>query len=259
MTAFDPDTAIYLHGLPGSAAELLAALALPSLPAGVHVLDRLGTPGRENDAALLAAFNAVAHEPRALIGFSLGAMSALKLAALRPGRVSSVHLISPAAPLELGDFLPHMAGRAVFEAARMGLWPLAALSMVQSAVASGLPDTLLAGMFQGSAPAEQNLSAQPTFRHALLQSLRMCLRQHRAAYHRELMTYVKPWADTLSQVRCDVAIWHGEQDGWAPIAMAHALKANLPGQVDLAICKDLGHFSTLHRCLPDVLAAAARR
>jgi pimeloyl-ACP methyl ester carboxylesterase len=213
--------------------------------------------GKDADAAVLAAFDATGGEPCVLVGFSLGAMWALKLAALRPERVSRIVLVSPAAPLELGDFLPSMAGRAVFEMAQRGLWPLSALSAVQSLATRWAPEMLLTGLFQGSATAELELSREPAFRRALLASLRTCLTEHRAAYHRELLAYVRPWASTLEQVRCDVQVYHGDADTWAPLAMSQALESRLAGRVDLVVSSNLGHFSMLHRCLRDVLDTAA--
>ena len=256
MTTQSKGRVVYLHGLPGSEEEVHAALGVTSLPVGVQVLDRLGVVGKDADAAVLAAFDATGREPSVLVGFSLGAMWALKLAALRPERVSRIVLLSPAAPLELGNFLPSMAGRAVFEMAQRGRWPLQALSTVQSLVTQWAPDTLIAGMFQGCASAELDLSQQPAFRRALLSSLRTCLATHRAAYHRELMAYVRPWASTLGQVRCDVQILHGDADTWAPLAMSLALKANLAGRVDLVVCSNQGHFSTLHQHLSHVFETA---
>jgi pimeloyl-ACP methyl ester carboxylesterase len=226
------------------------------LPAGVQVLDRLRVVGKDADAEVLAAFDATGREPCVLVGFSLGAMWALKLAALRPERVSRIVLVSPAAPLELGKFLPSMAGRAVFETAQRGLWPLSALSFVQSLVTRWAPEMLLTGMFQGSAKAELDLSQEPAFRRALLASLRTCLTQHRKAYHRELLDYVRPWAATLEQVRCDVEIRHGDADTWAPLAMAKALEDKLSCKVNLIAGSNLGHFSMLHACLRDVLKTA---
>lgn len=257
MTTPSSRRIVYLHGLPGSVEEARAALGTTSLPAGVQVLDRLGATGHAYEAALLSAFDADVREPCVLVGFSLGAMSALTLAALRPGRVSRVVLVSPAAPLELEDFLPSMAGRAVFETARRGRWPLSALSAAQSLAMRWAPDMLIAGMFQGSARAELDLSKQPAFRQALLSSLRTCLTARRTPYHRELMAYVKPWAATLGHVRCDVQILQGEADTWAPPAMAQALRSNLPGRVDLVVSPGLGHFSMLHHALPGIMNAAA--
>ena len=82
MTTQSTGRVVYLHGLPGSVEEAIAALGTTSVPAGIQVLDRLGVVGKDADAAVLAAFDATGGEPCVLVGFSLGAMWALKLAAL---------------------------------------------------------------------------------------------------------------------------------------------------------------------------------
>lgn len=228
------------------------------MPAGIKVLDRFGSKGASHEAALLTAFDKAVQGPQVLMAFSLGAMSALMLAARRPERVAKVMLFSPAAPLELGDFLPQMAGRTVFGAARMGRWPLQALSSMQSMLASLAPDMMLDTMFGACVGPEKELSRQPMFRQAVLQSIRSCLTQHRAAYARELLAYVQPWSPVLDDVKCEVQVWHGSADGWAPPSMAEALQARLAGRVSVSMCAGLGHYTTLHAQLPRLLRGSAQ-
>jgi pimeloyl-ACP methyl ester carboxylesterase len=91
----------YLHGLPGSQAELDFALPGWTQQQDLLLLDRLKLSD-DHDAALEAMAEQIARfESVHLIGFSLGAMSALKLAAKLPETVSKIDLIAPAAPLEL--------------------------------------------------------------------------------------------------------------------------------------------------------------
>jgi pimeloyl-ACP methyl ester carboxylesterase len=52
-----------------------------------------------------------------LIGFSIGACIALRTSVLLVSQVEQLHLVSAAAPLQSGHFLPVMAGTAVFQAA----------------------------------------------------------------------------------------------------------------------------------------------
>ncbi len=107
---------IYCHGLPGSAAELQLFGGQDRKGASGVCLERLQPDWQDR---LLAAFDAArAHldgPTVRLVAFSLGTMSALHIAAKRPDAVEAVDLISAAAPLELGDFLPRMAGKAVFQ------------------------------------------------------------------------------------------------------------------------------------------------
>jgi len=214
----------YLHGLPGGAAEL--ALAGVTLP----VLDRQGEL-------------ALPQGPLHLVGFSLGAALALRMAAQHPDKVAHLTLMSPAAPLELGNFLPDMAGQAVFKAARRK--PLFhAFTMAQAAMVR-----LAAGLL-----ARQLIATCDTSDRALLSSaqgariFRRILRQgygaNRPAYLREVPHYVQPWADGLARVTCPATLHHGTADTWAPPAMTTALAKALP-QAEVQMHEGLGHYATM--------------
>ena len=99
----DPSTC-YFHGLPWSAAELrlLNRDAGPKIEV-IHPLDFRQFEGAEPSSGKVR-----------VVGFSLGAFSALRLAALKPQWVKELILISPAAPLETGEYLDRMAGAPVF-------------------------------------------------------------------------------------------------------------------------------------------------
>ncbi len=244
----------YFHGLPGTPDEI-DAFAPHALRARTIRIDRLSAPGETHEQSLLSAFDDATRrvtEPLVLIGFSLGAMAALRVAARRPERTARVLLASPAAPLELGDFLPSMAGRMVFETARRGGWALQALSTVQLAVLTLNWRFLQSQMLQGVSPAERSLMETPDASSALREGLRTCLGAHRHAYHRELQAFVKPWSDVVSAVTQPVEIWQGTQDTWAPPAMAQALQTHLGPRATLQSCDGLGHYSTLSAMLKHV-------
>jgi len=245
---------VYFHGLPGTPDEV-DAFAPEALRARTIRTDRLSAPGQKHEQSLLSAFDdATRHvtEPLVLIGFSLGAMAALRVAARRPARTARVLLASPAAPLELGDFLPSMAGRIVFEAARRGEWTLQALSIGQSAMLALNWQGLRRQMLQGVSPAERSLMETPEASSALHSGLRHCLGRQRKAYHRELQAFVKPWSDVVSAVTQPVEIWQGTQDTWTPPAMAQALQTRLGPRATLQTCEGLGHYSTLAAMLKHV-------
>lgn len=239
---------IYFHGLPGSPTEL-EPLASAEQLRRVFPVDWLATRGATYAESVVAAFDSHGIDgPIDVAGFSLGAMAALHIAALRAEKVRKLILISPAAPLELGDFLPQMAGRPVFEAARRGAFALRCLSTVQGVAAAIAPDLMLQTMFANSAPAERLLLDAPGFRATLKESMRQCLGRRQQAYGDELRAYVRPWADILAGVSCDVEIWQGDQDTWTPMAMAQALQSHL-GRATLKVCAGLGHYSTLREAL----------
>jgi pimeloyl-ACP methyl ester carboxylesterase len=226
--------AIYLHGLPGGPEEM--ALAGVNLPC----------PDRtKGEAAVLAALSRMRDAPLHLIGFSLGAALALRLAPHLP--VAKLTLISPAGPLELGNFLPDMAGAPVFRAARRPLL-FRALTAIQALAFKHAPARSLETLFH-SAPAADKALLTAANQKLLLSAIRASLGPRRAGYLAEISRYVQPWAAVLPQITAPVTIWQGEADTWSPPAMAKALAAALP-HADLRLLPGQGHYSTLCHALP---------
>lgn len=237
---------LYLHGLPGGAEEL----SLGAAAAGWTVPDRLGWRlGYEAGLAALAENL----PPRCqLFGFSLGAMTALRLAALQPDRVERVTLASAAAPLELGSFLSAMAGAPVFRAAAERPDRLARMTAAQAALARLAPGLVLRLLFAGTDAGEGRLARR--HRALLTMLLRRSYGPGRAAYLAELAAYVAPWAWHLAAVQAPVTLHHGASDRWSPPAMAEALAAALP-RARLVRHAGLGHYRTLAAALDGQEAA----
>jgi pimeloyl-ACP methyl ester carboxylesterase len=240
---------VYCHGLPGSPEELSAFETSTPLQ-HVHALDRLGHYKGSYEDSVLSAFDAMrVDEPVTVVGFSLGAMSAVHIAARRGLLVHKLILISPAAPLQLGNFLPVMAGRPVFEAAQAGDWALRLFTASQASLVALAPKLAVKTMFHASPDAELDLLASPRFVEVVVRGLRTCLGPRQAAYRGELHAYVRPWAHVLDDIRCETEIWSGTLDDWAPPAMSEALKERLGDRASLNVCPGLGHYSTLRTAL----------
>jgi len=237
-----PDT-VYFHGLPGSHRELRLARcpdgAEPAVldPLDFQALDRL---------ALRAG-------PLRVFGFSLGAFSALRAAASRPGHVAELVLVSPAAPLGLGAPLKRMAGAPVFRLARSNTAGFAALTALQALAGTLAPHRLLKAMFAGSCAADRALLDQPGSVEDLAFGLKHALWHKAPLYRATVRAYVGDWENELSRVRCPCRIFHGELDDWVPLGMAEALAATLPQGAELHVEPGLGHYSTLLRVLPEAL------
>ena len=176
-------------------------------------------------------------------------MSAVHIAARRGLLVRKLILIAPAAPLQLGNFLPDMAGRLVFEAAQAGDWALRLFTALQSSLVALAPELAIKMMFRASPDADLGLLASPRFVDVLVCGLRTCLGQRQAAYRSELHAYVQPWAHVLDDIRCETEIWSGSHDDWAPPAMSDALKERLGDRASVNVCPGLGHYSTLRTAL----------
>ncbi|EEW26861.1 alpha/beta fold hydrolase [Rhodobacter ferrooxidans] len=240
---------LYFHGLPGSPSEL-AALGLPDDAPALHPVARLSLLDKAADHAAgidaLAAAIAKNHPqgPLHLVGFSLGAMTALMVAARLGARVEKIELISAAAPLELGDFLPQMAGRAVFKAARDGGLKFTALMAAERAFAHKMPLHLFNTLFAGANGADAALATQPRFKTGIAACIRGCVVDHLPAYKAELLAYAHPWATVLDGITTPVTLWHGSDDTWTPVAMAQVMQARLPNATLIEL-PGLSHYATL--------------
>jgi pimeloyl-ACP methyl ester carboxylesterase len=241
-----PLQTVYFHGLPGSAAELAGfGPEIAGRAAGFHVAARGGEFSRVAEG-IAARFP---EGPLRLVGFSLGAAAALRVAPLLGERVERIDLVSPAAPLQLGDFLAGMAGAPVFRAALAGRWPFAALTLVQAQVAWRAPQKMAAALMAKAKGEERDLAGDPRFIAALAQSLRHSLLESRDAYASEIRAYVSDWRADLARVLQPVRIWQGSADDWTPPAMADALAAALPTRPQVTMLPGLSHFSTLRHYL----------
>jgi pimeloyl-ACP methyl ester carboxylesterase len=227
----------FCHGVPGGPedASLLGieGVAAPDLFAA--------RPLAQFDAATADAADGSVH----LVGFSIGAMVALRLAASRPERIGKVTLIAPAAPLSLGDFLPDMAGKPVFLLAKRLPSLLRFVTGLQGLVVKIAPDFVLDRLFAKADPHERRLVSEPEVRRVLRAGLRNSMVNHPTAYVQAISAYVGNWSGALQMVTCPVEIWHGEADSWAPVAMSEALVQNLPKGAQLHHIAGAGHYGAL--------------
>ena len=255
------DQYVYFHGQPGSPDELTlvgAARLPPALLAPDRAADRPDLPLEPYldhlAAAVRARFPAGAIR---LVGFSLGAFVALEVALRLADREVRLELVSPAAPLGLGDFLPDMAGGAVFGLAGRSPGLFGLLTGVQGGLARLAPGLLFGQIFAGAAGADADLARDPAFRATITRILRHTLAHGATGYRREVLGYVGWSPERLSGLRHPVTLWQGEADTWTPPAMARALARALPGAPTLRTFPGLSHYSTLQAALPEIFAAGA--
>lgn len=238
---------VYFHGAPGGPAEL-------ELCPGAQ--ERFVAPDRFTASAEMAFSEYIdrlagelvlraAGEPMVLVGFSAGARVALEVAGRQPAGVSAVELIAPAAPLELGDFLPDMQGRPVFETALHRPQSFGRLVWAQGLLARWAPALLYRIVFAKPAGADAALARDGAFRATVTAIMRESLTKGAAGYSREILDIVRPWSDMLSHVAAPVRIWRGDADNWAPPALSDALASRLPNCVEVRTLPGLSHYSTL--------------
>ena len=225
---------VYLHGLPGGPDELklvsdVAEAFAPDLrdgPVSDQIKDRFGTTP----------------------------VTLMRFAADYPSQVAHLHLIAPAAPLELGDFLKDMAGGPIFRMARDHPWLFHLVTRVQGLVARIAPDFFARQVFALSQGKDAPLAADPAFRRDWSALAQKCLSGGAAAYRAEIAGYVAPWLGVLPRVSVPTTIWYGTADNWVPPAMAEALAQKLPNVACVRQIMDGSHYSTLAAALPHITA-----
>lgn len=252
---------VYFHGEPGSPDELrlVPGASWPELFAPDRANDRPDLPLAAYLDHLAADVLARFPEgPVRLVGFSLGAFVAveiaLRLQETAPERALSLDLVSAAAPLGCGDFLPHMAGGMVFSLARQRPRLFAAMTGVQGWLARRAPGLLFGQIFAGAAGADAGLARDPAFRAIIGGILTHSLSRGARGYRREVLGYVVQPPERLAALTRPVRLWHGEADTWAPPAMAGALARTLPNVRAVRMFPGLSHYSTLQAALPEILA-----
>jgi len=235
----------YFHGAPGFAGEC-AQFDGQARGAGIalYAINRFGLDADQSFDQMVNRLAQIvdktgAGAPVELVGFSLGAFVALMVAARLQHAPIRLHLISAAAPLETGNYLPLMAGGPVFKMAKgPALW-FRLFTRIQAIAARLAPALIRAQLFAKAKGAEKALAEQPAFRQELHQALHHSLSITPLGYIRDMRAYVKPWGHILAQIACPTVLYHGALDDWAPPAMAHNLAQILGGPCEVKILPDL--------------------
>ncbi|ALL14493.1 alpha/beta fold hydrolase [Caulobacter henricii] len=256
------DQFVYLHGQPGSPVELTLAR-----PDGWTAAATLFAPDRALDRPDLALEPYLDHlaasilrrypeGPIRLVGFSLGGYVAteiaLRLAERGRGDDLNLDLISTAAPLGYGDFLPHMAGGRVFALARAQPWLFNLMTRVQGGLAALAPKTLFGQIFAGAAGADAELALDPAFQASLQRIIAHSLAKGARGYRRDIGGYVVQTPELLVTLRAPITLWCGEADTWAPSGMSHAIAEARPESRRVRSIPGHSHYSTLTVALPEI-------
>jgi pimeloyl-ACP methyl ester carboxylesterase len=249
---------VYFHGAPGSMGEA-EVFHHDAKQHGLQVvcqnrfsIDRSIVTGSYfqllvDDIVRLAQGKAVD-----IIGFSIGAFVALQVSRLMPGQVRSLHLISPAAPLEGGDFLKSMAGGDVFWLAKN--WPrtFKLLSYWQGLLAALAPKLLYTMLFASAVAGDKDLAAGDDFKEFMRRVLQECFCGNVPGYLRDVHAYVSPWQSSLQNISAKTQLWHGDQDNWSPKEMSEYLQQQIPHCVEVHRMQGLSHYSTLYAAAPRI-------
>jgi pimeloyl-ACP methyl ester carboxylesterase len=197
-----------------------------------------------------------AGKPVVFVGFSIGAFVALQTSRHYAGPIAALHLVSAAAPLQAGDFLEAMAGKPVFQLAQSSPITFALLCFCQGLLARWFPAILVRMLFASAVASDRRLAQDPAFGTAMAANIRSCFVDQAPGYIRDIGAYVKPWADTLLQVKVPVTLWHGAQDNWSPPAMATYLQSALPCCQAVQSMAGVSHYGCLFEAIPQICAMA---
>lgn len=244
---------VYCHGMPGGPGEWVVN-APAALREAAFLPDR-NAPALVDPQTLADAISA--RFPQGgitLVGFSLGAFAALRVAARLGRQVAALHLISPAGPLQLGDFLPRMAGGPLFRMAGAQPRLFGAVAHVEAWLARGAPGFLLGRLMASAAGQDIALRSDPAFRAGMAGVLRAGLGRDPRGFIAEVRAYVDDWRGELAKVTAPVTLWQGDADNWTPTAMATALAAALPGRARVEWLPGCSHYSALRAALIQIAA-----
>jgi len=178
-----------------------------------------------------------------IIGFSIGCHVAIETSNLIGEQVENMHLVSAAAPLESGNYLPDMAGGAVFKLAMHYPRLFSALSYWQLLLTKVSPTLLFAMLFSSAQAQDKLLSQSQDFKDYLMPILTNTYSSKINGYLRDVSQYVNPWQDTLLTCSVNTHLWHGTEDNWSPIAMAEYLAKAIKSNVNSV--KGASHYSCL--------------
>ena len=181
------------------------------------------------------------------IGGSGGGPHVLAFAARHPERVRAVSVVVGAAPLEEEDV------RGLIEINRQG-WYAAQegwdavhdlLVPIRDAV---LADPLAGfrGLMESAPPGDQAVMDDPAWQRVFVEDVTEALRPGAEGWADEAIALNGDWDFDVSDVRCDVTWWHGEDDANAPIAAVRRLVATM-GDVELRTWVDAGHLEPYRR------------
>ena len=244
------EAVIFCHGMPGSTADV-DLLRRNNPDAKIIPLRLLDVDPAQIDTGLQSSLDTLLEQSGGervhLVGFSIGAMAAIKRAALRPDKVSRLTLISPAAPLSLGEFLPNMAGKPVFDLALKSPALLKIVTGLQGWIVRISPNLLINMLFSKCGTMEKDLLTDPSFRGVLTQGLSDSLVKKPSSYLSYVCAYVSDWSGILQDVKCPVVLWHGTKDTWSPPEMSEKLENAFGNAATLNVVDDAEHYSTLTR------------
>ncbi len=233
---------VFQHGFGSSGLELppdaalLARLRLqllaPDRPGVGHssVYRRLTFPSFADDVvAMLDALEL--RPPVGVMGWSVGGVHALALAARHPARVAAVQLLSTCLPLGERAAYAHLSWRwKLLRWGQLGFpWLNRTTFLWLSRQWARHPDRTIGWFIRLMRPAEAAVTGQPAWRALLRDAAVAGFANHGRGVYDDAQAWCRPPGFRIEGVRAPVRLWHGAADGvWAPDNLPY-LAARLGG------------------------------
>jgi pimeloyl-ACP methyl ester carboxylesterase len=90
------------------------------------------------------------------------------------------------------------------------------------------PERFVLRSSEGFSATDRALLRDPEMRSLRARSYAEATRRGVRGFAYEVALLGRPWGFSLSDVRCDVFLWHGEEDASTPISMARHVEEALP-------------------------------
>lgn len=256
---------LYFHGWPGSRLEgrladevasaqgiRLIALDRPGMGLSQYQPHRTLT-GWPDDVSELA--DDLGLDRFAVLGISGGGPYAVVCASKLPDRCICTGVVSGLGPLDVPDATAGMGRQNRVAFGHVARVPAARRAIMArlSAATRRHPDRVLESGV--AAAADKKYLQRPEVRATLSESLSEAFRAGGRGAAWEMGLYSRPWGFRLEDIRTPVHLWHGEQDGNAPISMGRYMAAAIPN-CESTFYPGEGHLLFVDR-LPQILTAVS--
>jgi pimeloyl-ACP methyl ester carboxylesterase len=198
----------------------------------------------------------------AVAGVSGGGPYAAACAALLPGRVSALGLVSPVGPM-IGAEGAARIGAGHHVMFRLSprvpplLWPIFALGRAAFLYA---PFSIYSYLLSRCAPSDWKILARKDVRRNLLRGVAEGMRPGVKAGLQEMKLFSRPWLIPFAAIRAPSILWQGTSDRNVPPSAAFKLGALIPG-CEVHRIEGGGHywiFDNIHLVLERLVASARR-
>jgi len=164
-----------------------------------------------------------------VVGVSGGAPHALACGLELAHRISRLGIVSGVGPFEAAGATRGMAAQRKAGAlvARHAAFLLRPLFWAFRNPARN-PEGFVQHFSEGFSAADRALLGDPVIRSLRARSYAEATRRGVRGFAHEVALLTRPWGFSLSEVACDVLLWHGNEDASTPISMARHVAESLP-------------------------------